>query len=434
MNTESPGVIFVGIDLGTTGCRVVAIDGGGDVQAHAEAPVPAPLRRQNQITQDPEQWWQAVVACLRSLLQHVAPERVNAIAIDGTSGTLLLCDSLGVPVTPALLYNDSRAQAQAAQIAGAAVPESGGHGATSSLAKLLWLQAQKRDRGAAHALHQADWIAGRLTGRWGHSDDNNCLKLGYDAAARRWPDWFARLGVNTALLPAVHAPGTTLGPVSTQLAADLGLSADTRVVAGTTDGVAAFLAAGANRSGHGVTSLGSTLVLKLLSDGPIFSPEHGVYSHRLGNYWLAGGASNSGGAVLLQYFTIEQIEAMTPLLDPEHLTGLDYYPLPAVGERFPVNDPDRVAQMEPRPENSVRFFQAMLEGIARIEAQGYRLLAEMGAPKVTEVRTTGGGANNAAWTRIREKILGIPLVPARSGMAAYGTALLAQGVVEKNFS
>ena len=429
-----PGpAVFVGIDLGSTGCRAVAVNPEGEILAVSEAPMAAPLRNDDQITQDPTQWWKAASACLQNLLAQVDPAAVRALAVDGTSATLLLCDEKGAPLTPALMYNDQRALAEAQEIGAVAEKNSGAHGASSSLAKLLWLKRKGLDKRAAHALHQADWVSGRLTGRFGHSDYNNCLKLGFDQEKLRWPAWLGKLGVDERLLPQVHAPGETFGAVSTDIATAFGLSPETQVVAGTTDGVAAFLAAGAGRPGHGVTSLGTTLVLKLLADKPVFSAEHGVYSHRLGKYWLAGGASNSGGAALLQYFKIEQIRAMTPLLDPENHTGLDYYPLPGAGERFPVNDPQMIARLEPLPGDSVTFFQGMLEGIARIEAQGYQLLEKLGAPKLTEVWTTGGGAQNAAWERIRSRTLNVKMRKPRSGYAAYGTALLAAGIVAKTF-
>ena len=124
---------------------------------------------------------------------------------------------------------------------------------------------------------------------------------------------------------------------------------------------------------------------------------------------------------------------MTPLLDPEHFTGLDYYPLPDIGERFPVNNPEMVPRLEPLPGDSVTFFQGMLEGIARIEAQGYQLLEKLGAPALTTVFTTGGGAKNPAWERLRERILEVKLEKPRSEHAAYGSALLAAGVVSRIF-
>jgi len=423
--------IYLGIDLGTTGCRIVAVDDQGNQITQAQSPIASPARRDDQVTQDPDQWWQATSACLDNIFQVVEPRQIVSIAVDGTSSTILLCDKQGTPVTTGLMYNDSRAQAESALIANTAEKNSGAHGSTSSLSKLLWLQKNNLDKKAAYVAHQSDWISGKLMGQWGHTDHNNALKLGFNPETLGWPDWFAKLKVNTSLLPEVAAPGEVLGTISQEIAMSFGMLNDTKVVAGTTDGIAAFIAAGATEPGDGVTSLGSTLVIKLLSGKPVFSPEHGVYSHRLGNQWLAGGASNSGGAVLLQYFKPEQMAEMTKMLNPANLTGLDYYPLPAVGERFPINDPEMVARLEPLPSESVSFFQAMLEGIANIEAQGYALLAELGAPKVKVIRTTGGGSHNEPWERIREKIIGARMEPAKSDSSAYGTALLAQGIVNK---
>lgn len=382
----------------------------------------------------PHAWWQALAECVAGLLGQIDGRRIRRIAVAGTSGTLLACDRYGQPLPPVLMYDDRRAGAQAARIARIADAESGAHGEGSSLAKLLWLQDNGRLREAAHALHQADWIANRLAGRFGHSDLNNCLKLGYDVRAGCWPAWLGETGIDAARLPLVHAPGETIGTVAPDVAAALGLPAEAEVAAGTTDGVAAFLAAGARRPGDGVTSLGSTLVLKLLSRHAVFSAPHGVYSHRLGAHWLAGGASSSGGAVLLGHFTANELREMTPRLDPEHPTGLDYYPLARAGERFPFADPEMAPRLSPRPADRARFLQGMLEGIARIEARGYETLAVLGAPALERVWTTGGGARNPAWRRIRERALGKPVRSAVCEEAAYGAALLAAGLIEKAFS
>jgi sugar (pentulose or hexulose) kinase len=227
------------------------------------------------------------------------------------------------------------------------------------------------------------------------------------------------------VLPDAVEPGTRLGTIDPDLAARFGLPQDVAIAAGTTDGCAAFLATGADAVGEAVTSLGSTLTLKQLSQRPIFSPEHGVYSHRLGGRWLAGGASNSGGAALARHFSPAALAALSARIDPAQESGLDYYPLPRPGERFPCADPHLPPRETPRPADDVRFLQGLLEGIARIEAQGYRLLAELGAPPPASVRTVGGGAQNAAWTAIRRRMLGVDMLPARSEAAAVGAALLA---------
>ncbi|MEO6696934.1 MAG: FGGY-family carbohydrate kinase [Gammaproteobacteria bacterium] len=417
-------LLYLGIDIGTTGCRAMAIDAGGILHAQAATPLPPPIRRGAEVEQDPGIWWQALQNTLRDLFNKISSQHVCAIAVDGTSSTLLLTDDRGEPLGPAFMYNDARSQRAAAAIAEVAPPATAAHGASSGLAKLLTLQPHA-PRHTRHALSPADWVTGKLRGQYGVSDEHNCLKLGYDVLERRWPAWLDRLGVRKDWLPEVVPAGTPLGAVSTTIAREFNLAADTLLVAGTTDATAAFIATGANAPGQGVTSLGSTLVVKVLSETPLFAPEYGVYSHRLDDLWLVGGGSNSGGAVLLHYFTPQQMAGMTPLLEPEHPTSLDYYPLLAPGERFPINDAHLQARLTPRPAGDVQFFQGMLEGIARIEQRGYQLLAELGAPYPTSVRTVGGGAINEAWTALRKRLLNTTMTTPAQSEAAYGAALLA---------
>ena len=99
--------------------------------------------------------------------------------------------------------------------------------------------------------------------------------------------------------------------------------------------------------------------------------------------------------------------------------------MPAKGERFPIRDPEKPAEIAERPGDDVVFFQALLEGIAEVEALAYRRLAELGAPSPRRVLTVGGGARNEAWACIRGRVLGVPVSIAAETEAAYGTALLA---------
>ena len=416
--------VFLGLDIGTSGVRGCAINTQGEELAAYRVELPPAEHNGGRIEQDAFIWKQAADKVIRHLSKQLHPRPISALAIDGTSGTVLLCDEAGTPLSPALMYNDQSCTDEAAQIAKIAPADCAAHGASSSLAKALFLFKQHPE--ASHICHQADWMAATLTGNYGISDENNCLKLGYNSLEVSWPKWLNQLGLPMDLFPDVCPPGSVIGHPLPDVAQQLGLPESCRIIAGTTDSIAAFIATGASKIGDAVTSLGSTLVLKIITNQPVFAPEFGIYSHRHGEHWLAGGASNSGGSVLKKYFSQPQLDAMTAQLKPEQATGLSYYPLPTTGERFPRNNTHLQPQLEPRPDDDVVFFQAILEGIANIEAEGYQQLARLGAPKPQRVFTAGGGSRNPAWRQIREHTLNTAVIVAEHTEASYGSALLAR--------
>jgi len=418
--------IYIGIDIGTSGIRAIAIGDHEQLLAEARRDLPAPTRTGPACEQDPAIWWQHCLEVLRELLTAIDRQRVRALCVDGTSGSVLLTDAQGQPLTTGLLYNDARVGNELARVQALAPTEAAVNAVTAGLPKLVWLIDRARHLPVRHIMHQADWLSFQLSGQAGVSDSNNCLKSGYDPLTRLWPDWLTQLGIERDWLPVVRSPGQVIGPVSPVVAADLGLPAETLIVTGTTDSTAAILATGARAVGDAVTSLGSTLVCKVISQQPVFAADYGVYSQPYGDAWLVGGASNSGGAVLRQFFSDTQMQHLSQQIDPSHPTGLNYYPLPAVGERFPVNDPQLTPRLTPRPDDDVRYFQGLLEGIAQIEYNAYRLLHELGAPYPSSLRSVGGGAMNTAWTQIRSRLLNVPMLTATHTEAAYGSALLAR--------
>jgi D-ribulokinase len=410
--------VVLGIDVGTSGVRIAARDKDGALKAMASAALNGPILDFGRALQDPALWWEAMGVAFKAL--DLNGLQVLALAIDGTSGTVLPIDMNGHAVGLASMYNDVAEPEHVQRIKSVAPPETAAHGATSPLARLMPML-----QGAARILHQADWLLGRFCGRFDVSDENNALKSGYDPVTRQWPAWISQCGVDVAKLPTVVAAGTRVGTILSEVADAFGLPRDVGVVAGTTDGCAGFLASGAKEAGDAATSLGTTLTLKLLSATPVFAPQYGIYSHRIGEQWLAGGASNTGGVVLKKYFTTAEIVRLTALMDAKVSTGLDYYPLSKAGERFPVNDPTMEPRLSPRPAEDHMFLQGIFEGIAEIEALGYRRLAELGASPLKSIRSAGGGAANAVWTAIRLQRLQVPALASASEQAAMGTARLA---------
>lgn len=410
--------MYLGLDFGTSGARACVVDEAEAIihEDRYSYPIAA--------AQTPLDWREALHMLLKRLPAATAAE-LQAIAIAATSATVLLCDEELEPASPALLYFDGRAKVAAGQLKKIAPP---GHivcSASSGLAKFLWLTRQTDLGNTAHFMHQADWLAALLTGMGGVSDYHNALKTGYDAERLCWPDWILSLP-HSHLLPRVAAPGTALAPISASVARYFKLNPACQVHAGTTDSIAAFIAAGMNEPGAAVTSLGTTLVLKLLSTRRVEAAQYGVYSHRYGGLWLAGGAANAGGSVLRQFFSDEHLAELSLHIDPATDSPLDYYPLPRPGERFPVNDPTLQPLLNPRPSGDAQFLHGLLQGLSRIEVAGYSKLIELGASPLISVTTTGGGAKNQVWKKMRERLLGVPVAIAWHSEAAFGAALLAK--------
>jgi D-ribulokinase len=409
---------YLGIDFGTSGVRGVVINQEAVTQTEIKYSWP------NEGISDLATTWKTALFRLLGQIPQPLRREMQAIAINGTSSTVLLCNGAGEPVGVPLLYNDSRGSMVLEELRKIAPPHHNVLSATSSLSKLLWMMAQPTFSQGKYFLHQADWLGFLLHGQLGISDYHNALKLGYDVENLQYPEWLQKLQLPIQL-PKVLPPGTPIAELRPEIASEFNLPADCLVCAGTTDSIAAFLASGAKSPGEAVTSLGSTLAVKLLSRTRVEDARYGIYSHRLGNLWLTGGASNTGGAVLKQFFSDAELNQLSGEIDPTTASELDYYPLLRPGDRFPINDPQLQPRLTPRPDSPGEFLHGLLESIARIEARGYELLQEMGADKLIRVYTAGGGAANCTWCAIRERLLQVPVVGSVNTEAAYGTALLA---------
>jgi sugar (pentulose or hexulose) kinase len=424
--------LSLGVDLGSSGLRgaLLADEGGpgghpDDPALGWEAPYPGPF-------DDPEAWRRGLITLL-SVVPEQTRRRVRAIALDGTSGTLLACRNDGSlpppPLNRALPYHLACFE-QAGALAALLDQPPGcrDHPAAStsgSLARALRLQATARQAGLGTGLllrHQADWLTGWLLNDWRWGEEGNNVRLGWDLQGRRWLGGVAR-GLGSAVLPEVRASGSVLGPLAPEAASTLGLPEDCRVVAGSTDASAAVLAADP-AEGDGVAVLGTTLVLKQFVDAPLSGA--GISNHRVAGRWLAGGASNAGAGILRRFYDDAQIAELSRQIDPERPTGLHLLPLSSPGERFPVDDPALEPILEPRPVSDARYLQALLEGLTAIEVAGWHALRERGGPPLRRVISLGGGARNSQWRALRARALGVPVLNRPKRTAALGMALLAR--------
>ncbi len=425
--------LYLGVDLGSSGLRLAVLGEAGAPAGDPSSPV---LERQSPYPgrfEDPEAWRQGLIDLLAAVPEEVR-RRVAAVAIDGTSGTLLACGPGGrllpPPLADALPYHQACPE-QAGAIATLLAAVSGAwadHPAASSsgsLARALRLQSLARETGLAQGLllrHQADWLMGWLLDDWRWGEEGNNVRLGWDLQQGRWLPGVAE-GLGAGALPGIRSSGSRLGRLAPAAAACLGLPADCQVVAGSTDANAAVLAADP-QEGDGITVLGTTLVLKQFVAAPLAGA--GLSNHRVGGRWLAGGASNAGAGILRRFFDDAQIAELSRQITPGRPTGLALRPLSRRGERFPVDDPALEPILEPRPASDARYLQALLEGLTAIEVAGWRRLRQLGAPALRRVISVGGGARNSQWRALRTRALGIPVLNRPKRTAALGMALLAR--------
>ena len=406
----------LGIDVGTSGLRIAALGEDGELCWLDKAEWPVPTAETGH-EQDPNAWWQAFDDRMQTLGREGRLGNIRAIAFAGTSGTALTMGDDGLAEGPALMYDDPRGGQQRATLRRLDIDPDA---QIDALARWRWLVEARAQHG--RPVSQADWFVYRLTGT--HvSDSNNALKWGFDPVNERWPAALAeRFGDR---LPTVQRAGTPVGTLHDHWHQRWSLPAGVQIVAGTTDSMAALWASGATDEGDGVTSLGSTLALKLISDRPVADAASGVYSHRFGERFAVAGASNAGGRALAAHFSADEIERLSGQIDPDRPDTLGYWPLAGRGERFPVVAPDMGPRLTPRPADPAAFLAGLLRGIARIEALGYRRFAQLGGSPLRRVLSSGGGAHNATFRAIRARALAVPVTVAEHTEAAVGAARLA---------
>ncbi|MGW6280820.1 FGGY-family carbohydrate kinase [Kribbella sp. NPDC055071] len=407
------GPAWIGVDLGTQSVRAVLADAHGAVLGSASRPLVS-HRDGVRHEQDPQTWLTAVDA----VLAEVQGSSIDGIAVCSTSGTFLLTDLDGHPVTPALMYDDARAADRRDHIVDADPDRwSTAMQPTWALPKILALVADGYDLSTHRVVHSADFVAAHLVGHPVATDTSHALKTGYDLIANAWPAAaYDKLGLPLTAFPDVVLPGTELGRTPTGIP----------VYAGMTDGCAAQIAAGALTPGAWNSVLGTTLVLKGVSNDLLADPTGAVYSHRHPEGgWLPGGASSTGAGVLTELLPGRDLDALDRAARELGPINAVTYPLTKTGERFPF-----VASRAERftlgaTPDDLHTYAAVLQGVAFIERLAFEHLVGLGADPIRSVSLTGGATRSGYWNQLRADVLGVPVELPAVPDPAFGMAILA---------
>jgi len=433
---------FIGIDIGTQGARVVMMDTMGELMGSREEAFP--LSASSREEQSPQQWWEVCSHLLRKLVEDVQGSvdvrQVRAVAVTSTSGTVIPLDERHEPLYPAIMYSDPRSAEAGARCKAAALRwHPGGYSgfnASSGLSKMVWFVEQFPDKARLIGawVHAADYITGKLCGRWGVTDYTNALKSGFDVREGIWPAYiYEQLPVRREWLPEVLPSGEPIGVLRGDLAASLGLGADVQVVAGMTDGCASPVASGAVNVGDWNTTIGTTMVIKGVTGKELIDAGDRLYSHRHPEgYWMPGGASNTGGDWVSRDFAADMpapdkqaalsaLNKQASLLMP---TGRIAWPLLQEGERFPFIAP-QARGFAPSGLSEAELFTANMEGVAYVERYAYELIRRLSGEEVKAVFTAGGGSQSEPWLLIRSSVLNRPIYKMKHVSGAVGAAILA---------
>lgn len=426
---------FCGIDVGTQGVRAIIVDERGKRLGDGRTSIKSGVRDGVRHEQDPSDWWRAMVGAVRSAVALVGPEvEVEAVALDATSGTVLVEGRDGASRGMALMYDDARAVEPAvrAQEVGAGLWSSLGYRMQTSwsLPKVMWLLEQDAVGAGDRVVHQSDHLLRRLTGTSVATDTSHGLKTGVDLRDGVWPvDLLAELGVAAGTLPDLVWPGTTIGHVGAEGAQATGLRGGTPVRAGMTDGCAAQIAARALRPGSWSSALGTTLVIKGSTPSLLHDPRGSVYCHRSPDGgWLPGGASSTGAGIIAREFPDHDAAALDALTAAARglvpMAGVTYA-LAGTGERFPFVAPGAYGFASERVHTEPGRFAALCQSIGYVERLAYDVLGALGADVSGPVSLSGGATANTWWNQLRTDILGRPTLLPASVQGATGMAILA---------
>ena len=437
----SDRALLLGLDAGTSSIKAALFNTGGDVIAVGSAPVPTSRPRPGWVEQDPDDIWGATVTAVRAALAtaNAKPEEVLGVAACGNSPTLILLDSDGRPVRPAIVWQDTRAgdaaRAVAARLGDRWVDAMGARFPVNhsfSTGRLLWLRKNEPDAldRADKAIEPKDYLHFRLTGVVG-TDVWAAKGLANLRTGRFIEELGEIAGVSADLLPTIRQPHEVVGFVRAAAAAQLGLRAGTPVATGWTDGICTLLGTGVyGASGAAFLSSGTSDVVGNITPGPAAGGRRVLEAPAPGNQRVSMAQSQSGGASLVWFADafcdgrVDRALALAERAEPG-AGGLLFLPY-LQGERAPIWD-DRargvffgISTGHGLPE----FARAVLEGVALCDRHLTEALEENTGVRVERLRPAGG-VWDGLWGRIRADVLGRPLELTSEQPATLGAAMLA---------
>ena len=444
--------LFLGIDVGTTGAKAALVSPDGRLHAVGRSEYVLHHVRPGWVEQDPEDWWQAVCSAVRQVLaaEQNARDRVAGLAVSSQAPALLPLGRTGIPLRPAMIWMDRRAEAEVRKLDEVLGEETiyrvtGNRPDAFYVApKLLWVKTHE-----PHLLAQTSrfvqvngYINYRLTGEFSLDPAHAVLLQLRDYFSGEWyKPMCDACGIDPAQFPEVKAAHCSHGEVSRRAAEATGLRPGTRVMVGTVDSAAAALEAGAVEPGVAAEMTGTSTVLIMPNDGGLTEPAFIAMPHAIPGVHLLLGAMVASGASLRWFRDqLGEVEVQTGTrlnVDPFDLLteqaaqvspgsgGVVFLPYMA-GERSPIWHTNArgvffgLSLATPK----AALIRAILEGTTFALYNNVEVAKRAGI-QLSQLRSVGGGARSALWNQIKADVLGISVyLPHAAVGAPFGDAVL----------
>lgn len=447
-------VYFLGLDIGTGGCRAALFDLQGRLVSLATGEYPLLQPRPGWAEQEPERVFQAACKALKECVQisGVDPARIAGLGLSSVFHSLVLLDRHGNALSNALIWADNRSLKQAEFLKG----KDDGFGLYSRtgcrahpmypLAKILWFKEETPDifAGTAKFVSLKEYVVFRLLGRLAVDKPLASTSGLLNIHSLRWDgECLELLGIKEEQLSEIIRPQEVVGRLSPDTAQELGLPAGLPVVIGAGDGMLSNLGSGAYGLGQVVAMVGTSGAIRAFSEKPLTDPQGRTWCYAFtDDYWIVGGAINNGGIIYRWFrdnFAEKQVEeARRKGVDPYEILnelaakvgpgagGLIFLPFLA-GERSPYWNPEArgVIFGLGLHQSKAHLVRALMEGVIYRMYSVFEAVLELtGSPQ--EVRAAGGFTRSSLWCQIMADVFGYPIkVPEVSEASAFGAAVMA---------
>lgn len=448
--------VVLGIDIGTSGTKTLAVDEAGTILASASVEYPCAYPHPGWSEQDPDQWWAATIATIRDVLARarLKPADIKGVGLSGQMHGSVFVDAHGRVIRPAILWNDQRTEKQCAEIESRA----GGREALIHLVsnpaltgftapKVLWLRENEPENfeKVEKVLLPKDYIRLRLTGHYATEVSDASGTLLFDVGRRCWStELLGKLDLDPELLPKCYESPEVSAVIGEAGSEATGLLKGTPVVGGGGDQPAGAVGNGIVRSGVVSATMGTSGVVFAHTPEVGFDPLGRLqrFCHAVpGAYCAFGVVLSAGGSLRWVRDELGELEveaAKAGKVDPYDLLteqatlsrpgsqGLFFLPY-LTGERTPHFDPNARGGWIGLTVRHTRsdLIRSVLEGATYAMRDSLELVREMGV-EITEIRLSGGGARNSLWRQIQADIYGHEVCTINAGEGpAFGAALLA---------